>query len=159
MRASEALVTGPSHIRRTRQLHRNGSNSTDSRRVGHQASGSCGRSCSFPPALFFDNGFFSLGPDSETFELDVLSICWEIIFFDRQSDSVATGAWSPWAEGGVVRREGDEIRLVAVLDQVVFRCVRIVLFGTWFGTEEALVLTLRNFPLFFPEQECATSSA
>ena len=32
--------------------------------------------------------------------------------------------------GGVVRREGDEIRLVAVLDQVVFRCVRIVLFGT-----------------------------
>ena len=60
----------------------------------------------------------------------------------------ATGAWSPWAEGGVVRREGDEIRLVAVLDQVVLRCVRIVLFGTWFETEEALVLTLRYFPLF-----------
>ena len=33
-------------------------------------------------------------------------------------------------------------------DQVVFRCVRIVLFGTWFGTEEALVLTLRNFSPF-----------
>ena len=59
-----------------------------------------------------------------------------------------TGAWSPWAEGGVVRREGDEIRLVAVLDQVFFRCVRIALFGTWFGTEEALVLTLRNFSPF-----------
>ena len=44
-----------------------------------------------------------------------------------------------------MRREGDEIRLVAVLAQVVFRCVRIVLFGIWFGTEEALVLTLRNF--------------
>ena len=28
---------------------------------------------------------------------------------------------------------------------MVFRCVRIVLFGTWFGTEEALVLTLRIF--------------
>ena len=47
-----------------------------------------------------------------------------------------------------MRREGDEIGLVAVLDQVVFRCVRLVLFGTWFGTEEALVLTLRNFPPF-----------
>ena len=35
-----------------------------------------------------------------------------------------------------MRREGDEIRLVPVLAQVVFRCVRIVLFGTWFGTEE-----------------------
>ena len=47
-----------------------------------------------------------------------------------------------------MRRQGDEIRLVAVLDQVVFRCARIVLFGTWIGTEEALVLTLRNFPPF-----------
>ena len=48
-----------------------------------------------------------------------------------------------------MRRGGDEMSLVAVLDQVVFRCVRIVFFfGTWFGTEEAFVLTLRNFSLF-----------
>ena len=32
-----------------------------------------------------------------------------------------TGAWSPWAEGGVVRRETDEIS-VAVLDQVIGTC-------------------------------------
>ena len=52
-----------------------------------------------------------------------------------------------------MRREGDEIRLVANLDQVVFRCVRIVLFGTRFGTEEALVLKLRNFsPFSFPSK-------
>ena len=61
----------------------------------------------------------------------------------------------PLAEGCVVRREGDEIRLVPVLD----RCLRIVLFGTWIGTVEALVLRLRNFfTLFFPGQDCATSS-
>ena len=33
----------------------------------------------------------------------------------RRPPSALTRAWSPWAEGGVVRREGDEIRLVAVL--------------------------------------------
>ena len=32
---------------------------------------------------------------------------------------------------------------------MVFRCVRIVVFGTWFGCEESLVLTHRNFPPFF----------
>ena len=55
-------------------------------------------------------------------------------WLDRNREPT-TKAWSPWAEGGVVRREGDEIRLVAVLDQVVFRCVRIVFFGTWFGIQ------------------------
>ena len=33
------------------------------------------------------------------------------------------GTCSPWAEGGVVRREGDEYGPVAFLVQVVFRCV------------------------------------
>ena len=45
---------------------------------------------------------------------------------ELKSDPRETKAWRPWAEGGVVRREGDEIWLVAVLVQVVFRCVRIV---------------------------------
>ena len=44
-----------------------------------------------------------------------------------------TGAWSPWAEGGVVRGEGDEIRLVAVLDQVFFAVY--VLFFSGHGLE------------------------
>ena len=39
----------------------------------------------------------------------------------KEQERATTEAWSPWAEGGVVRREGDEIRLVAVLAQVVFR--------------------------------------
>ena len=33
----------------------------------------------------------------------------------RRPPSALPEAWSPWAEGGVVRKEGDEIRLVAVL--------------------------------------------
>ena len=53
-----------------------------------------------------------------------------------RSSSARTEAWSPWAEGGVVRREGDEIRLVVVLVQVVLRCVHIVFFfGTCFGIQ------------------------
>ena len=40
-------------------------------------------------------------------------------WLDRSREPT-TKAWSPWAKGGAVRREGDEIRLAAVLDQVVF---------------------------------------
>ena len=40
----------------------------------------------------------------------------------RRPPSALAKAWNPWAEGGVVRREGDEIRLVAVLAQVVSLC-------------------------------------
>ena len=64
-----------------------------------------------------------------------------------------TEAWSPWAEGGVVRREGDEIRLVAVLVQVVFRCVRIVLFGTWFGIQVIVGGNKRDAKQLLPDYD------
>ena len=57
-----------------------------------------------------------------------------------------------------MRREGDEVRLVAVLAQVVFRCVRIVFFFSGHGLKLKR-LSFSRSDIFFPEQDCATSSA
>ena len=52
-----------------------------------------------------------------------------------------------------MRREGDEIGLVAVLVQVVFRCVRTVLFGTWFRIQVTVGRNKRDAKQLLPDYE------